>query len=167
MKQKPKGNVKSSAAKTVKETKNSRISLLNSLKVIGIVIIISGALVAGYFIWQNSIYFTVTFENVNGVTYTYDDLTVKKGEDFTFDISLQEKFAFYDDLFAVTVNGEKIEKTNNHYEIKNVGKNLNIFVWGVGSQNLTITNKTLTGATDIDEDLYIPYGVEAIADEEC
>ena len=161
MKQKSKGNAKTSPGKSGKKANKS--VLLNRLIVIGTAILILGGLVAGFFIWQNSIYYTVTFEDVTGATYTYDALTVKKGGDFTFEISLQQRFAIYDDLFAVTVNGEKIEKTDDHYEIKNVDKNLSIFVSGVGTMNLTITGTSLLGGTTTEEDLYIPYGVEEIA----
>lgn len=80
--------------------------------------LVLGGIVGGYFILQNSTHYTVTLASVPGINYTYDSLSVKKGEDFIFDFELEENFVVYDDLFSITVNGQKIEKQTTNMKLK-------------------------------------------------
>ncbi len=166
-KAKPTANDINKARTKRKKRKNPRSRLKNMLIAAAIFVVLLGGSLGGYFLWQHNIFYTVDILSTECLGFQYDSLTVRKGEDFGFAFELKENFAQYEDLFAVVANGEKLTETDGKYVVKNVINDIEIEIFGVGSSGLQITDKTVKGYSGANKTLYIPNGVEIIAESAC
>ena len=111
--------------------------------------------------------FTVTLPgDGNGYRVrTTSSTTVLKGNDFSFTVSVLDKFEKSND-FAVKANGTKLPEVNGIYTISNVSADQTITVEGVAEEYCKPVEVTFTITKDTDELYKVPKGGSIMLFEE-
>ena len=158
---KVKPNIKSSEKANIKKQAPSKTktSLVLILSLVFTMIISAGI---GYFIWDSSKKFDITFAVNNGITYEgYSSLEVSKRKDFCFSIVLEQGIVAYPQLHSVTANGTALTPVNGVYTVKNVKQDTMIIAEGFGTSGLQFNQTTLTTGINVSK-VVVPYGVTSI-----